>query len=125
MSALLRSLRLKPLSTNTLRRYSTQQQQQQQPPVYQPPSPTTSAATVIPPPPPPSESENKGQPNAHREFYRSGAGRAVAWNFLLAMATFQVLYLGWLKLESMEVKKNKSEEIEKVEAEAKGLVGRK
>lgn len=41
------------------------------------------------------------------------------------MATFQVLYLGWLKLESMEVKKIKSGEVEEAEAEAKLLVGRK
>lgn len=41
------------------------------------------------------------------------------------MATFQVLYLGWLKLESMEVKSAKKEEIEEVEGEVKALVGRK
>lgn len=40
------------------------------------------------------------------------------------MATFQVLYWGWLKLESIEVKKEKSEEIEGLEERVRGLVGK-
>lgn len=108
MSPILRQLhrlRLNPSSSPTrlalLRRYSTKPPQQ---PQYQ--APSTSAST-------------ERKPNAHAEFYRSGTGRAVAWNFLVAMATFQVLYWGWLKLESLEVKREKLGEVGRLE----GLVG--
>ncbi|CAK4013760.1 unnamed protein product [Lecanosticta acicola] len=61
------------------------------------------------------------RPNLHREFYRGGAGRAVMFNFLVAMATFQVIYWGWLKLESLEVKREKESEIKSLEGELKAL----
>ncbi|KJX94557.1 hypothetical protein TI39_contig4175g00019 [Zymoseptoria brevis] len=64
------------------------------------------------------------KPNPHREFYRGGLGRAVAFNFLIAMTTFQALYWSWLKLESIEVKKEKGEEVQALEGELKTLVGR-
>lgn len=63
-------------------------------------------------------------PNPHREFYRGGAGRAVFFNFLIATGTFQALYWSWLKLESMEIKKEKGEEIKGLEGELRGLVGK-
>jgi hypothetical protein len=71
------------------------------------------------PPPPIAE-----KPNPHREFYRGGLGRAVAFNFLIAMTTFQALYWSWLKLESIEIKKEKGEEVQALEGELKSLVGR-
>ncbi|EME80228.1 uncharacterized protein MYCFIDRAFT_212002 [Pseudocercospora fijiensis CIRAD86] len=64
------------------------------------------------------------RPNPHREVYTSGgAGRAVAYNFLIAMVTFQALYWSWLKLETIEVKKEKQDEIKSLEGEIKNLTG--
>lgn len=71
-------------------------------------------------PPPPQQAT----PNPHREFYRGGLGRAVFFNFLVATGTFQAIYWTWLKLESMEVKKEKGEEIKVLEGELRGLVGK-
>lgn len=68
---------------------------------------------------PPTPTPEK--PNPHREFYRGGMGRPIALNFLVAMATFQALYWSWLKLESLEVKKGKGEEIARLEGELRGL----
>ncbi|KAK4615692.1 hypothetical protein CLAFUW4_10009 [Fulvia fulva] len=99
----LRALRLAPFRlahrSQPLRRYATGQQ-----PQYQAP---TSAS----------------KPSPHREFYRGGLGRAVAFNFLVAMATFQVIYWGWLKLESLEVKEERTSEIERLEGEVGRLTG--
>lgn len=50
-------------------------------------------------------------------------GRAVAYNFLIAMVTFQVLYWSWLKLESIEVKQEKQTELDALESEVKTLTG--
>jgi hypothetical protein len=57
--------------------------------------------------------------------YKSGgAGRAVAFNFLIAMTTFQVLYWSWLKLESMEIQQEKGTELEALEGELQKLTGK-
>ena len=69
----------------------------------------------------PTPQQQTPAPNPHREFYRGGQGRAIAFNFLVAMATFQVLYWGWLKLESMEVKQQKQDEVNSLEGEVKHL----
>ncbi|GIZ49211.1 hypothetical protein CKM354_001224600 [Cercospora kikuchii] len=64
------------------------------------------------------------KPNPHRRVYKQGGpGRAIAYNFLIAMATFQVLYWGWLKLESIETKQEKGDEIKKLEGEVEKLTG--
>lgn len=47
----------------------------------------------------------------------------MAFNFLVAMATFQVIYWGWLKLESLEVKEERTSEIERLEGEVGRLTG--
>jgi hypothetical protein len=63
--------------------------------------------------------------NPHRAVYKSGgAGRAVAFNFLIAMTTFQVLYWSWLKLESMEIQQEKGTELEVLEGELQKLTGK-
>jgi len=41
-----------------------------------------------------------------RDFYRT-FGRPIAKVFLGAMATYQILYLGWSKLESIEEQQQK------------------
>lgn len=64
------------------------------------------------PPEPPS--------NPHRSFYGT-FGRPIAKNLLIALATFQILYLSWLKLESMEMKRDKESEIRSLESELKTL----
>ena len=85
-------------------------QQQPQQPQYQAPDQTTAQPTE--------------KPNPHREIYKKGGiGRPVARNFLIAMATFQVLYWSWLKLESIEVKQEKQEELNTLESEVKTLTG--
>jgi hypothetical protein len=73
-----------------------------------------SNSTYQPPQPPKSSS------NRHREFYKT-FGRPIAKNFLIAVVTYQVLYWSWLKLESLEVKKEKEEEIQSLEGELKSL----
>ncbi|KXL50590.1 hypothetical protein M433DRAFT_141103 [Acidomyces richmondensis BFW] len=58
--------------------------------------------------------------NPHRSFYGT-FGRPIAKNLLIALATFQILYLSWLKLESMEIKREKESEIHSLESELKSL----
>jgi hypothetical protein len=67
---------------------------------------------------PPSQGPAKSNP--HRDFYK-GFGRPVAYNFLIALATFQVLHWSWLKLESIETKHNTDAEVNTLEEELKGL----
>ncbi|KAF2861148.1 hypothetical protein K470DRAFT_257301 [Piedraia hortae CBS 480.64] len=61
--------------------------------------------------------------NPHRQFYRT-FGQPLARNFLIAMATFQVLYITWVKLESIEVKHRKNEEVGRLEEEIGRLRGK-
>ncbi|KAF2725674.1 hypothetical protein K431DRAFT_299997 [Polychaeton citri CBS 116435] len=72
-----------------------------------------SNASYQPPSPPSGD-----QSNPHRDFYKT-FGRPVAKNFLIAFCTYQFLYWGWLKLESMEMRKEKEEELSRLEAELK------
>lgn len=60
------------------------------------------------------------RPNPHGNFYKQ-FGRPVAKNFLIGMLTFQVLYWSWLKLESIEVKQEKGNEMQLLEGELRGL----
>ena len=62
----------------------------------------------------------KAVSNPHRDFYRT-FGRPIAKNFLIAVFTYQVLYWSWLKLESLEIKDEKQDEIRTLEGELKSL----
>ena len=74
-------------------------------------------------PPTPEPGPRSGR-DRHRDFYKT-FGRPLAKNFLIAMATYQVLYFSWLKLESYETKRKGEDEVKRVESELKGLVGAK
>ncbi|USW57825.1 hypothetical protein Slin15195_G111440 [Septoria linicola] len=81
--------------------------EQQQQPQYQ--APTSPAPAKV---------------NPHRQVYKQGGmGRAVAYNFLVAMVTFQVLYWSWLKLESIETKQEKQTELDTLQTEVETLTG--
>ncbi|KAF2480791.1 hypothetical protein BDY17DRAFT_312617 [Neohortaea acidophila] len=66
----------------------------------------------------------KPSSSAHSNFYKT-FGRPIAKNFLIALCTYQLLYLSWLKLESLEVKKSKEDEIRGVEEELRSLTAGK
>ncbi|KAL1588538.1 hypothetical protein WHR41_02892 [Cladosporium halotolerans] len=66
------------------------------------------------PPEPPKSEEPKSNP--HRDFYKYRS-RPVFKSVLVAIFTYQVLYWGWLKLESMETKHNKEGELRSIESE--------
>jgi hypothetical protein len=59
--------------------------------------------------------------NPHRDFYR-GPFRPIAYNVLIALATFQAIYWSWLKLESLEVKQTANKELQALEGELESLV---
>ncbi|KAK6439860.1 hypothetical protein LTR95_003914 [Oleoguttula sp. CCFEE 5521] len=44
---------------------------------------------------------NAPKPNPHRDFYKNN-GRPIFKSFLIAVATYEVIYWSWLKLESLE-----------------------
>ena len=71
------------------------------------------------PPDPPKASSNR-----HGAWYKT-FGRPVAKSFLIALCTYQILYLGWLKLESLELKKDKDEEVKSLEGELRSLTKNK
>ena len=48
-------------------------------------------------------------------------GRPIAKNFLIAVCTYQVLYWSWLKLESLEIKQEKEDEMRSLEGELRSL----
>ena len=56
------------------------------------------------------------KPNRHGGFYKT-FGPTVLKNFLVAMVTFQAIYWSWLKLESMEKKKNGDDEVATLQGE--------
>ncbi|EMC91323.1 hypothetical protein BAUCODRAFT_322645 [Baudoinia panamericana UAMH 10762] len=60
------------------------------------------------------------KPNAHRNFYRQ-FGKPVLKNFLIAVATYQVIYLTWGHLERMEIKREKESEMRSLESELQRL----
>ncbi|KAF2098675.1 hypothetical protein NA57DRAFT_75912 [Rhizodiscina lignyota] len=87
-------------------------------PSYQPPNPPQKAAT----PNSSEESDPRGSAaKPHRAFY-SNFGKPLFKTFLMALFTYQVLYWGWLKLESIEMKRDKDAEVKSLEDEVKGLL---
>ncbi|TKA36397.1 hypothetical protein B0A54_12411 [Friedmanniomyces endolithicus] len=78
-----------------------------------------SQSTYQPPSPPAS---NK-PPNPHGTFYKT-FGLPLVRTLLIAVATYQVLYISWSKLESMEVTREKEAEMKGLRGELKGLVGK-
>ncbi|QDS67615.1 hypothetical protein FKW77_004175 [Venturia effusa] len=82
-------------------------------PQYQAPNPTP--ATPSPDSPP---------INPHRAFYKAW-GIPLVKVFLGAMFTYQVLYYGWLKLESIEQKKEKDAEMKLLEGQLAELTASK
>lgn len=58
--------------------------------------------------------------NPHRSFYRT-FGRPIVKNFLIAILTYQVIYYSWMKLDSLDVKKTKTEELRALEGEVRAL----
>ena len=75
-------------------------------------------------PPTPQDEQQRSGSNRHRDFYRT-FGRPLAKNFLIAVATYQLLYFSWLKLESLEAKRDGEAEVKSVEGELRELVGKK
>ncbi|GAM82425.1 hypothetical protein ANO11243_004040 [Dothideomycetidae sp. 11243] len=63
------------------------------------------------------------EPNAHRSFWLS-FGRPIAKVFLLAMATYQLSYLAWAKMASIEEEREGDGEIGRLEARLRQLDGR-
>ncbi|KAK4542081.1 hypothetical protein LTR36_007112 [Oleoguttula mirabilis] len=72
-------------------------------------------STYQPPDPPRAQ-----QPNPHRDFYKQFS-RPIVKSFLIAVLTYQVLYYSFNKLESIEVKQEKGNEMQALEAELRGL----
>nr|POE63718.1 hypothetical protein CFP56_04621 [Quercus suber] len=70
--------------------------------------------STYPPPSPPK------QPNPHGNFYKE-FGRPTAKCFLIAVLTYQLLYISWTKLESIEIKREKTNEIRELEIESRPL----
>ena len=64
------------------------------------------------------------KPNRHGGFYKT-FGPTVLKNFLVAMVTFQAIYWSWLKLESMEKKKNGDDEVVSLQGELARLTKEK
>ncbi|KAF2810233.1 uncharacterized protein BDZ99DRAFT_462828 [Mytilinidion resinicola] len=75
---------------------------------------------------PPNKPEGKSQTerNAHRAFY-STFGSPILKTFLGALFTYQLIYWGWMKLESLDIKDEKNEEISKLEDELRALTEKK
>lgn len=84
------------------------------------PRPAARLYSSYQPPNPPKEEKSSTYANAQRAFYRD-FGAPVAKVFLGALVTYQVLYWGWLKLESLETKEKKNAEITSLEAQVRGL----
>ncbi|KAF1355316.1 hypothetical protein BDV97DRAFT_395684 [Delphinella strobiligena] len=78
--------------------FSTSIVRRNQGPSYQPPTPQPSSPAS----------------NPHRDFYKS-FGRPTAKVFLMAWATYQIIYWSWSKLDFMEDKEEKEEELKSLE----------
>ncbi|OJD31143.1 pantetheine-phosphate adenylyltransferase family protein [Diplodia corticola] len=76
------------------------------------------------PPTPPKQEKSSTYANAQRAFYRD-FGAPVAKVFLGALVTYQVLYWGWLKLETLETKEEKTAEMASLEAQVRKAAGAK
>lgn len=74
------------------------------------------------PPNPPSSNSSGGTTakNPHRAFY-SDFGSPVLKVFLGALFTYQALYWGWMKLETLDVKDEKNAEIAALEGQLRSL----
>lgn len=70
---------------------------------------------------PPTPTSTEGR-NLHRTFY-SSFGAPILKVFLGAVFTYQLLYWSWLKLESLELKKEKDDEVKGLEEQLRGLKG--
>ena len=77
------------------------------------------AQTTYQPPSPPAGTQ---PPNPHGTFYKT-FGLPLAKTFLIAVVTYQVLYISWSKLESMDVTREKEAEMRGLRGQLKGLVG--
>jgi len=79
------------------------------------------------PPNKPGETSGTGksstETNAHRAFY-STFGSPILKSFLGALFTYQLLYWTWMKLESLDIKEEKTE-ISKLESELRTLTEKK
>lgn len=62
------------------------------------------------------------KPSPHSNFYKV-FGRPLAKTFLIAVATYQVLYWSWAKLESIEAKHETEQEIKGLQGELRSLTG--
>lgn len=80
---------------------------------YQPPTPPSS-----------SSSGGSGAKNPHRAFY-SDFGSPILKVFLGALFTYQALYWGWMKLETLEIKDEKNAEITMLEGQLRDLTAGK
>lgn len=64
------------------------------------------------------------QPSRHGSFYKT-FGPPILKNFLIALCTFQAIYWSWVKMESVELKKDGDEEVRAVEDELRALTANK
>ncbi|SPO00721.1 uncharacterized protein DNG_03469 [Cephalotrichum gorgonifer] len=62
-------------------------------------------------------------PSPHGSFYKS-FGRPITKVLLIAMLTYQLIYLGWVKLEVDETKAIRNAEIRELEDKVKELQGK-
>ncbi|KAI6796898.1 hypothetical protein KC363_g3056 [Hortaea werneckii] len=72
---------------------------------------------------PPSQTQSQQKSNATRDFYRTFS-RPLIKNFLIAVAVYQVLYYGWAKLESLDVKREKEGEMRSLQGEIDRLTAK-
>ncbi|KAL5604061.1 hypothetical protein BROUX41_002050 [Berkeleyomyces rouxiae] len=61
---------------------------------------------------------------SHTDFYKT-FGRPIAKVLLVAMFTYQLLYLGWTKLEHDDIKSTRNGEVAKLEEQVKELANKK
>ncbi|KAL1887052.1 hypothetical protein Cpir12675_006720 [Ceratocystis pirilliformis] len=85
--------------------------------------PWPAARQILPPRPIRRYSTERPAPS-HTDFYKT-FGRPIAKVLLIAMFTYQLLYLGWTKLEHNDVKKIRGDEVAKLEEQVKELRGQK
>ncbi|KAF2749484.1 hypothetical protein M011DRAFT_475572 [Sporormia fimetaria CBS 119925] len=70
----------------------------------------------------PTPSPQPRQPQSQAGAFYKSFGMPVAKCFLGALFTYQVVYWGWMKLESLEEKKDTEDEILRLKEELKLLV---
>ncbi|KAF2259826.1 hypothetical protein CC78DRAFT_620713 [Lojkania enalia] len=72
--------------------------------------------TTKPPPQPQGEPARKESKGLSANFYRS-FGSPILKTFLGALFTYQVIYWGWLKLEMLDIQREKNDEIKQLQRE--------